>query len=90
MTSETAKHTDETSLEQDRRHSKPQSHILWSKLNDSQKATVSSLSHFGYDLSFIRVCEGQDQVIVSVGDKTAVIDQDGNVDPDPRLKVRRK
>lgn len=74
--------------QQERRHSTPQTNVLWTRLNDTQQAAVSSLSHFGYELSFIRIYDTEETVILRLDDQVATIDKEGNIDPSPNVKVR--
>ncbi|MCJ8319634.1 MAG: hypothetical protein MJK12_08365 [Colwellia sp.] len=76
------------STKYERRHSTPQTNVLWAHLNTSQQAAVSSLSHFGYELSYIRIYDTEETVILTLGDQVATIDKEGNIDPSPEIKVR--
>jgi len=74
--------------ENERRFATPHTSVLYSQLNAAQQAAVSSLSHFGYELSYIRIHESGDIAILKVGEQVATIDEEGNVDPEPNIKIR--
>lgn len=74
--------------ENERRHSTPHTNVLYSQLNAAQQAAVSSLSHFGYELTFIRCHESGDIAILQQGEQVATVDDEGNIDPDPNIKIR--
>ena len=74
--------------QQERRHSTPQTNVLWARLNDSQQAAVSSLAHFGYELSYIRIYDTEETVILTLDDQIATIDKEGNIDPSPLIDIR--
>ena len=76
------------STQYERRHSTPQTNVLWAHLNASQQAAVSSLSHFGYELCYIRTYDTEETVILKLGDQIATIDKEGNIDPSPSIKMR--
>jgi len=76
------------STQYERRHSTPQTNVLWAHLNASQQAAVSSLSHFGYELSFIRIFDTEETVILKLGDQVATVDKEGNIDPSPNINIR--
>ena len=78
----------EQPIPSERRHTTQHTNVLWSHLNDSQQAAVSSLSHFGYELSYIRIHDTDEIVIVKLGEQVATIDKEGNIDPSPNIKIR--
>ena len=73
----------------ERRHAVPNKHILWSKLSVTQQAAVSSLDHYGYELSFIRESDGGMEVVMLLNNAPATIDEEGNIDPQPPIEIRK-
>ncbi len=73
----------------DRRHAVPNKHILWSQLNVTQQAAVSSLYNYGYELSFIRESDIGIEVVMLLNDTPATIDSEGNIDPQPNISIRK-
>ena len=73
----------------ERRHACPSTHALWSKLSDAQQASVSSMSNYGYELSFIRSeNEEQQQVVMVLNEAVIVIDDEGTIDTHPNIHIR--
>jgi hypothetical protein len=72
----------------DRRNFQADQHVLWAHLNDAQKSAVSSLSGFGYELSFVRISEQESIVVLLLGDKSATIDIEGEINTDPDIHIR--
>ncbi|MFT5528857.1 MAG: hypothetical protein ACI9C0_000516 [Alteromonadaceae bacterium] len=61
---------------------------LWSHLTLSQRFSASSLTNFGYHLSFIRSSEGRSfAVLIKDGYCTTVAD-DGDINTNPIIHVR--
>ncbi len=73
----------------ERRHAVPNKHILWSKLSMTQQAAVSSLDHYGYELSFIRDSNEGMEVVMLLNGIPATIDEEGNIDPKPEIDIRK-
>jgi len=73
---------------EERRHFQVNQHVLWSHLNDAQKSAVSSLSGFGYELSFMRISEYESIVVLLLGDKPATVDIEGDINTDPQITIR--
>jgi len=72
----------------ERRHYQANQHVLWSHLNDAQKSAVSSLSGFGYELSFMRISEHESLVVLLLGDKPATVDIEGDINTAPQITIR--
>lgn len=80
-------HSDnETDVE--RRHTCPSRNKLWSKLNVAQQAAVSSLSHYGYELSFIRDVNSNQVVVLLLNGSSVTIDSEGNIETNCEIPVR--
>jgi len=61
---------------------------LWQKLTLSQRFSASSLTNFGYQLTFIRSCEsGSLAVLVKDGYCTTISDN-GDINTNPILHIR--
>ncbi|SFD49201.1 hypothetical protein [Pseudoalteromonas denitrificans] len=75
-------------FDNERRHDCPTSHLLWSKLSDAQKASVSSLYNYGYELSFIRRVDCEEVVVLLLNDSPATVDIHGEINTSPDIKVR--
>ena len=73
---------------EERRNFQVDQHVLWAHLNDAQKSAVSSMSGFGYELSFMRISEEESIVVLLLGDKPATINIDGEVNTDPDIVIR--
>jgi hypothetical protein len=80
---------DNENYSSERRHSIPNKHILWSQLSVTQQAAVSSLDHYGYELSFIRDTDSGMQVVMLMNGAPASIDEDGNINPQPDIAIRK-
>jgi len=78
----------ENEFSEERRHFQVNQHVLWSHLNDAQKSATSSLSGFGYELSFMRISEHESIVVLLLGDKPATIDIDGQININPEIIIR--
>ncbi len=61
----------------------------WNQLNYAQKFSVTSLFQFGYDIDFIRTTESHSVVIMSLNDANVTVNQDGLIDTQPNIQVRR-
>lgn len=61
---------------------------LWDKLSLAQKFATSSLTQFGYDLSFIRSSKTGNVAILLCDDKAATISDEGEINTSPDLTVR--
>ena len=61
---------------------------LWHKLTLAQRFSASSLTNFGYHLTFIRSCEaGSFAVLIKNGYCTTISDN-GDIDTNPVLHIR--
>lgn len=61
---------------------------LWDKLSLAQKFATSSLTQFGYDLSFIRTSKSGNIAILLCDNNAATISDDGEINTSPNLTVR--
>ena len=61
---------------------------LWDKLSLAQKFATSSLTQFGYDLSFIRSSKAGNIAILLCDSNAATISDDGEINTSPNLTVR--
>jgi len=61
---------------------------LWDKLSLAQKFAASSMTQFGYDLSFIRNSNNGNIAILQCNDKAATINSEGDVDTSPDIIIR--
>lgn len=80
--------TNDKQRSEERRHFQVDQHVLWSHLNDAQKSAVSSLTGFGYELSFMRISEYESMVILLLGDKAATVDIEGDINTSPEITIR--
>jgi len=76
----------ETLLE--RRQQALASETLWNKLSLAQKFAASSLTQFGYDLSFIRHSGTGSLAILLCNGNAATISSEGEIDTSPELVIR--
>ncbi|REL28611.1 hypothetical protein DXX93_19935 [Thalassotalea euphylliae] len=61
---------------------------LWEQLTLAQKFAASSLTQFGYDLTFIRSSGNGSLAILLCDGKIATIAWDGEIDTDPEIHIR--
>jgi hypothetical protein len=61
---------------------------LWDKLSLAQKFAASSMTQFGYDLSFIRNSNNGSIAVLQCNDKAATINSEGDVDTSPDIIIR--
>ena len=61
---------------------------LWDKLSLAQKFATSSLTQFGYDLSFIRSSKSGNIAVLLCDSNAATISDDGEINTSPNLIVR--
>jgi len=54
-----------------------------------QQSGVSSMHSYGYELAFIREREGEKWVVMKLHDSVIIIDEDGNVETEPDIKIRK-
>ncbi len=72
----------------ERRHYSHEQNSLWDKLSLAQKFAASSMTQFGYDLSFIRNSNNGSVAILQCGGKTATINDEGEVNSAPNIIIR--
>jgi len=72
----------------ERRHYTPEEASLWDKLSLAQKFAASSMTQFGYDLSFIRNSNSGSLAILQCNGKTATINGEGEVNSTPNITIR--
>ncbi len=61
---------------------------LWSRLSLAQKFAASSLTQFGYDLSYIRNSSAGSLAILLCNDNVATISSEGEIDTSPDIIIR--
>ena len=74
--------------ERERRKKQLTSAEWWDRLTLAQKFAASTLTHFGYELAFIRRTENGLLAVLRCGDSLAVIDNEGGIDTEPDIRVR--
>jgi hypothetical protein len=72
----------------ERRQYTPEETSLWDKLSLAQKFSASSMTQFGYDLSFIRNSNSGSLAILQCNGKTATINGEGEVNSTPSITIR--
>lgn len=61
---------------------------LWENLTLAQKFSASSLTQFGYKLSFIRDHHHTHVAILSCNENIATISKSGEINTHPNIKIR--
>jgi hypothetical protein len=61
---------------------------LWDRLSLAQKFAASSITQFGYDLSFIRNSNSGSLAILQCNGKAATINDEGEVNSTPDIIIR--
>jgi hypothetical protein len=61
---------------------------LWNKLSLAQKFAASSLTQFGYDLTYIRNSNEDSLAILLCNDNAATISSEGEIDTSPDIIIR--
>lgn len=61
---------------------------LWAKLSLAQKFAASSLSQFGYDLTYIRNSHAGNLAILLCNGSPATINSEGDIDTSPNIVIR--
>lgn len=61
---------------------------LWNKLSLAQKFAASSLTQFGYDLTYIRNSSVGNLAILLCNDNAATISIEGEIDTSPNIVIR--
>jgi len=61
---------------------------LWNKLSLAQKFAASSLTQFGYDLTYIRNSNVGSLAILLCGNNAATISNEGEIDTSPDVVIR--
>jgi hypothetical protein len=61
---------------------------LWDKLSLAQKFATSSLTQFGYDLSFIRRSKSGNIAVLLCDNNSATISDDGEINTSPDIIIR--
>ncbi|MCJ8318565.1 MAG: hypothetical protein MJK12_02960 [Colwellia sp.] len=74
-----------TAISLNRRMNTSNTAILWNKLSVSQKFSTSSLTGFGYVLTFIR---DENTAVLICDDNIATIDLDGCINTSPKIAIR--
>jgi hypothetical protein len=76
-------------MPEERRKVEAKIKALLRELTVAQQCSLSEISHFGYQLSFVRKTEDGILAIVQLDDKAITIDEEGDIDHQPTLKIRR-
>jgi len=61
---------------------------LWENLTLAQKFSASSLTQFGYKLSFIRDCYDSHVAILTCNENIATISKGGEINTNPNTQIR--
>jgi hypothetical protein len=61
---------------------------LWNKLTLAQKFAASSLTQFGYDLTYIRNSNTRGLAILLCNDNAATITSEGEINTSPNIVIR--
>ena len=73
---------------QDRRAFPKDADYFWQQLNMAQKFSVAELQRFGYDLEFVRKSPSFSLAVLRAGIRFAAVDQDGQIDTEPKIVFR--
>ncbi len=73
---------------QERRRTALNQRSLWNCLSDSQRMGANNLSKFGYELVFVRKGSVNQKAVMLNGSSLAVIDESGDIDTNPDIKIR--
>ena len=71
-----------------RQHNNAATDTLWDKLSLAQKFSASSLTKFGYDLTYIRNSYTGCLAILLCNDSAATISSEGEIDTSPSIVIR--
>lgn len=72
----------------ERRQQSTSVETLWGKLSLAQKFAASSLSQFGYDLTYIRNSNVGNLAILLCNGSAATISSEGEIDTSPDIVIR--
>ena len=72
----------------ERRLISPEQTTLWEKLTLAQKFATSSLTQFGYDLTYIRNSQIGSLAILLCNGNIATISDDGEINTSPGITIR--
>ncbi|QOL26282.1 hypothetical protein LP316_02970 [Thalassotalea sp. LPB0316] len=72
----------------ERRQYCPEQSALWDKLTLAQKFAASSLTQFGYDLTFIRNSNRGSVAVLLCNGNAATISDDGEINTAPDIQIR--
>ena len=72
----------------ERRQQSTSVETLWGKLSLAQKFAASSLSQFGYDLTYIRNSNAGNLAILLCEGSAATISSEGEIDTSPDIVIR--
>jgi len=72
----------------ERRSSVKDQSSLWDKLSLAQKFAASSLTQFGYELTYVREQQAGGTAILLCDKNTATISTDGEINTAPALQIR--
>jgi len=75
-------------MTQERRQAERDKSTLWNKLSISQKFSATSLTQFGYELSFIRNNNSDPLAVLICNNSVATVNVDGDIDSSPDIIVR--
>lgn len=62
---------------------------LLKELNVAQQCSLSEISRYGYTLSFVRQTPEGKLAVIQMDDKAITIDEDGDIDHNAEIQVRR-
>ncbi|MDP4535652.1 hypothetical protein Q3O60_05595 [Alkalimonas collagenimarina] len=72
----------------ERRQSTREMQQFWDELNLAQKFSVAELQRYGYELAFVRHATTGNLAVLRAGQRFAAIDQDGEIDTEPKITIR--
>ncbi|MCH8536144.1 MAG: hypothetical protein LAT66_00110 [Alkalimonas sp.] len=72
----------------ERRQSTREMQQFWDELNLAQKFSVAELQRYGYELAFVRHATTGSLAVLRAGQRFAAIDQDGEIDTEPKITIR--
>lgn len=77
-----------TQTVQERRNADYTATSLWSRLSVGQKFAANSLTHFGYELAFVRRVNNDYLAVMMLDNNLATVNEDGDIDTSPNIAIR--